>query len=111
MGSFDVPRVGKQAGETVQSIVILEGSDRCRWEAQGNTPADWRVGAGGLDGNASGILRLSVDGSLAATLTLTLTVPLSLSVYLCYVSLSSGVSYEGYDVIEKQAQFMSIISF
>lgn len=60
LGSFDVPRVGKQAGETVQSIVVLEGSDRCRWEAQGNTPADWRAGAGGLDGNASGILRLSV---------------------------------------------------
>lgn len=61
LGSFDVPLIGKQAGETVQSIVVLEGSDRCRWEAQGNTRADWRAGAGGLDGNASGIIRLSVE--------------------------------------------------
>lgn len=87
LGSFDVPRVGKQAGETVQSIVVLEGSDRCRWEAQGNTPADWRAGAGGLDGNASGILRLPVDGSLAFTLTpASLSLCLSLSNYALSLS-------------------------
>lgn len=113
LGSFDVPRVGKQAGEAVQSIVVLEGSDRCRWEAQGNTPADWRAGAGGLDGNASGFLRLSVDGSFSLThsLTLSLSLCLSASVYLCFVSLSSGLSYEGYNVMEKQQQIMSIILF
>lgn len=102
LGSFDVPRVGKQAGGTVQSIVILEGSDRCRWEAQGNTPADWRAGAGGLDGNASGILRL-------VPLSLLLSLSLSISVYLCSVFPSSGLSYESYNIMEKQPQLMSII--
>lgn len=91
LGSFDVPRVGKQAGRTAQSIVVLEGSERCRWEVQENTPADWRFGAGGLDGNASGIIRLSVDGSFSPhSLTHTL-LSLCLSM-LCLSLLRSGLS-------------------
>lgn len=86
LGSFDVPLIGKQAGETVQSIVVLEGSDRCRCEAQGSTRADWRAGAGGLDGNASGIIRLSVEWFSLSHL-LSLSICLFLSTYALCLSL------------------------